>query len=146
MASKSRVVVVPDTAYLVFMLGLACVFLIWGIFKAKAFMYAGIAVAPLAIFFLGKTTITPLCVERQSPWGSASIDWDEVTDIEVLPNLYWVVLNGKDKRLAMIGPALLDANRDDLPAWYLEELAEERGIPIRQNLMAFLKRSKGVEA
>ena len=142
MATRRRTVVVPDTAYLVFILGLALVFVIWGIFRAKVFMYAGIAIAPLAIFFLGKTTISPACVERQSPWGHRTIGWDEVTDIEVLPNFYWIVFNGKDKRLATIGPAVFNTEKGDLPDWHIEEIAEERGIPIKLNLLAFLKQSK----
>ncbi|MDR2874334.1 MAG: hypothetical protein LBV44_00180 [Methylobacillus sp.] len=144
MSDQHRVVIVPDTAWLVFVLGLATIFILWGFFKASAFMYAALLVAPLALFFLGKTTISPQGVERQSPWGNAAIDWDEVTDIEVLPNFYWVVLNGHDKRLAIIGPAIMDTRHVDPPAWYLEELALERDIPIRLNLMAFLKRSKNV--
>ncbi|MCL2346303.1 MAG: hypothetical protein FWC58_10695 [Desulfobulbus sp.] len=125
-----------------FILALTAVSVIWGALKAKAFMYAGFFIAPLAIFFLGKTTISPVYIKRQSPWGERTIDWDEVTDMEVLPNFFWIVFNGKDKRLAIFGPAVLE-KKDDLPCWYIEEIAEQRGIPIKLNLLAFLKRSKG---
>jgi hypothetical protein len=141
--STHKVIHVPETPYLVFVLALAAVCVIWGFLKAKAFMYFGVALVPLALLFLGTTTISNIFISRKSPWGQKRIDWDEVVEIEVLPYFYWVVLNGREKRLAIVGPAVFDTDRDDLPMFYLEEIAEQRGIPIRLNPLAMFKGSKG---
>ncbi|MCR6478744.1 hypothetical protein NU688_21480 [Variovorax sp. ZS18.2.2] len=114
---------------------------------SEKLLICAVLIAPLSLLFLGKTSIGPRFIARSSPWGRRIISWGEVTHIEVLPGWYWIVLHGENKRLGIVGPSLFEwqtQNEDDeLPAWYLEELALERDIPISVNWFALFKRSRG---
>ncbi len=143
MDPKNRIVHVPETPYLVFVVGLSLVFCFWSIFWSKIYLYVGLGILPFALLFMGTTTISPHAVSRKSPWSDRRIEWAKVKHIEVLPDFYWIVLNGNGVRLCIVGPAIFDVSKGNLPAWYLEELADDKKIPIHLNWLAVFKHSRG---
>lgn len=146
--NSQKTIQVSEAPYLWGVIVATVIFLLQSYWRnSEKLLICALLLAPLSLLFLGKLTIGPRFVARTSPWGQRIISWREVTHIEVLPGWYWIVLFGKNKRLGIVGPATFEWHQenedDERPAWYLEELALERGIPIEVNWLAFFKRSRG---
>jgi hypothetical protein len=67
-----------------------------------------------------------------SPWGHYRIRWDEVRQIESGRFSDWLILYGKDKRLAFMGPSMWSKSGREQALRFMQAQIQQREIEFRQ--------------